>query len=65
MAALTLRLGLDSSEGSFTYTSAPGLAWLEGWAQLSTRVSIHGLYMWLGLPHSMATETKASQRRNS
>ena len=37
MAGLTLRLGLGSSEGSFTYTSEHELGRLEGWAQLSTR----------------------------
>lgn len=37
MAGLTLRLGLGSSEGSFTYTSEHELGQLEGWAQLSTR----------------------------
>lgn len=33
MAGLTLRLGLGSSEGSFTYTSEHELGQLEGWAQ--------------------------------
>lgn len=64
MAGLTLRIGPDSSEGSFTYTSAPGLGWLKAGPSCQP-VSISGLYMWLGLPRSMATETKASQQRNS